>query len=120
MSEQLTDAEMIATRLLGWVLHKAGTDFRRGAAHAHRFNAEGDPDDNIFYRNADPCADWPDLTDWRGIRRMEEEIAKRYLLDEYDDHLNLIAGNQTHQYAYTATAEQRVQAALRLIESENL
>ena len=56
---------------------------------------------------------WPGLSDWNWIRKIEEALEARGLLDQYDQKLATIC--HAPNYEYTATAEQRVQVTIWII-----
>lgn len=136
MSHQLTDTEKIAVALFGWVADKRTRGYKWtrytrqspiGVVICH--------DDGIWTGSED----WPNITDWNWIRKMEDAIAERDLNLLYAEALY----DQTGNVAYAtmldgahakrmssdaltrlipfacgirATAAQRVAAAVKVLE----
>jgi hypothetical protein len=121
----MNPAEIIATKLFHWFRHQNGTAYTHGPSGRIFF-----PDDAMEYPE-----DWPDLTDWNDIRRMEDALAERGLLAAYKCQLSWIwdkeSGLQPPGFTWKAagliedvmlraTPEQRVAAALKVIKEAGL
>jgi hypothetical protein len=104
----MTPAEIIATKLLGWFRHQNGTAYTHGSSGRIFF-----PDDAMEYPE-----EWPDLSDWNDIRRIEDALAERRLLVPY--FFELQTDECEWPEALRANAEQRVAAALKMIEEAGL
>jgi hypothetical protein len=69
----MNPAEIIATKLLGWFRHQNGTAYTHGPSGRIFF-----PDDAMEYPE-----EWPDLSDWNDIRRIEDALAEKGLYCSY-------------------------------------
>jgi hypothetical protein len=119
----MNPAEIIATKLLGWRLHKGDENYE-DYSHFMIFS-DGKPWCSV--------CDMPDLSDYNCIRRMEDALAEKGLLGKYI--LALLDQLFPVEYAYEwpkqgmdpgtygvwhttrATTEQRVAATLKVLES---
>ena len=126
-ANQMTPEEIIATKLLGW---ERGAEDDGQVVYLHKESGSV----HYFGGELDGCgmgqlngADFPDLSNWSDIRRMEDalETDEHYL--EYRKALlaeteSAIAMNDYMDWyrILRATPEQRVQAALKVIEEAGL
>jgi hypothetical protein len=109
----MTPAEKIAIGLLGWKL------IGKSKTHHIYSGPNGEPESlhtetgvAIFEQN------WPDLTDWNTIRRIEDELFERGWFEDYIENLRaLCPPGHNSRYIQRATAEQCVDAAIRTIEA---
>jgi hypothetical protein len=121
----MNPAEIIATKLFHWFRHQNGTAYTHGSSGRIFF-----PDDAMEYPE-----EWPVLTNWNDIRRMEDALAEKGLLAKYHHSLWENCALEDWQWVeYTnpyfpclnkymplrATAEQRVAAALKVIKEAGL
>jgi hypothetical protein len=107
----MTPAEIIAVRLLGWEPISV-EDI--GYPHSKAYRSI----DDRFYRNENIDEIFPAFDDevdkWYFIRRMEDALAERGLIWQYFNALNALCSESPR--CLRATAEQRVQAAMRVLE----
>lgn len=75
----MTDTELIATKLLGWVAEGRGY-YHREYHRSFMVYLDGDGRARI-----DPTGDWPDFTTLDGCREFELALCDRGLLD-YSEH----------------------------------
>ena len=132
----MTPAEIVAVKLFGW----RATEAPSGLLKSNRYYSH--PDLCGFVGVADSYTDtrwlregeWPDFTDerlaWYWIRRVEDALAEKGLIDEYV--LNLwrsrvhgdewIAKSASPDWVniLRATAPQRLEAAIRVVEEAGL
>jgi len=122
----MNPAEIIATKLLGW--ERLPVDppiYAKGRSEVTVVDGEE------YRRDWDLSHIWPDLSDYNCIRRMEDALAERGLLRRYHSALwgNCVLEDwQRLEYAspsffslqsyifLRATTEQRVAAALKVLE----
>ena len=115
----MTPTEIIATKLFGWERCERDTQDSRRYEHPKGGVAfvSGELDGGGF----GPAGgeDWPDLTDWLWIQRMEDALLQQELLDEYVNALRALASNKypwCENYQMLSTAEQRVAACVKVLE----
>ncbi len=115
MNKELTPAEIVAVKLLGW---KPYTDNDEDYQHFRIFS-DGKPWCSV--------CDLPDFTDerlsWYWIRRVEDALRERKLLMEYYDALRLASFGFCDSdvfWEFRATVPQRLEAAIRVIEEAGL
>jgi len=109
----MTPAEIIATKLLGWFRHQKGTAYTHGSSGRIFF-----PDDAMEYPE-----EWPHLSDWNDIRRMEDALAEKGLMVQYANALWKLCpseGDWEYNYQLLAIPDQRVAAALKVIKEAGL
>ena len=124
----MTPTEIIATRLLGWVRVEPTRDDPKVYEHPTGSTAYvGGELDGTGYGPVGG-ADWPDLTDYNCIRRMEDALAERQMLKRYmmtlDGEFTVNASDPMPGTCITwqsfamlrATADQRVEAAVKVLE----
>ena len=113
----MTSTELIACTLFGW---KAADSKEFVGPHGARVAVEHDRAFDIK-----PCSTyaWPDLADWNWIRRMEDSLSERGLWSQYCHELCngrwvLITDAVTDvgELVGRATADQRVEAAVKVLE----
>jgi hypothetical protein len=141
----MTPTETIAVKLFGWLESRPADPDEDGKnVRKIYFNAKGEEayllvdgtysDDGIN----DALDEWPDLTDWNWIRRMEDALAEKGLFVQYAGALSdivpaeeckpkglfespadliIFVGLALGMYA---TPAQRVSACLRVIEDAGL
>jgi hypothetical protein len=122
--ERITPEEAIAMKLLGWTPIKDMTPYDkglRGYSHAEHGNAFLTGTGCPMWRCGGYHSEFPDFTDdrlkWYWIRRMEDALAERGLLWQYFNALNRLCGESPR--CLRATAEQRVEAALKALEEKS-
>lgn len=127
MSTQLTPAEIIAVKLFGWKFEGAGFNFNGKVYSRNGQRANINPDGS---RRFDPTRYWPEVTDWNWIRRMEDELAAKGLLEAYmlrlDGEFTVKASEPLPGTCMTwqsfamlrATVEQRIAAAVKVLEGQ--
>jgi hypothetical protein len=119
----MTPAEIIATKLLGW--ERLPVDppiYTKGLSEVAVEDGEE------YRRDWDPSHTWPDLSDYNCIRRMEDALAEKGLMEgspsepSYTRMLRRIVGPDQSDccVGLRATPEQRVAAALKVIEEAGL
>jgi len=115
--EQLTDAEILATKLLGWSPIPPQDDEVRSYYHDEFGAAEVYPNDGVW----DGAYEWPDLADWNTIRRIEDALWVKGLA-VFDSYITYLTWSCEYDRRLTlrATQEQCVAAALRVIEEAGL
>ena len=110
----MTNEEKIAVGLFGWVeqaCDKVGCKcYTNSATSAKLWLKSGEAVVGVGLYS------WPALSDWNWIRKVEEALAERGLFEEYDWDLFDVCTENIELYEYTATAEQRVEAAIRTLE----
>ena len=127
----MTPEEIVATKLLGW---ERGVEDDGQVVYLHKESGSV----HYFGGELDGCgmgqingADFPDLSNWNDIRRMEDALAKKGLSAKYYSTITAsVEFNALESFADNAakllsalsqaTPEQRVQAALRVIEAAGL
>jgi hypothetical protein len=125
----VTPTEILAVRLFGWVPCEAPSgEAHRGYRWYEQFintgvyNIVGLDDMHIWWGRAH----WPDFTDWNWIRRMDEELEKRDLMERYLDTLLAMLDPNYDYKAYQdvaqhcsnvllCTTDQRIAAALKVL-----
>lgn len=123
----MTSTELIATKLFGWERVKPTREDPKVYEHSTGSTAYvgGDLDG----AGCGPIGgeDWPDLTDWNWIRRMEDVLAERQMLMAY-----MMALTEAYDTEFSgdgplpgtlamflrATAAQRVAAAVKVLEGQ--
>jgi hypothetical protein len=119
----VTPAEIIAVKLFGWRHDGYWPSVGKRYKHPNR------PDCRVYEDGEGVGSDtWPDFSDWNSIRRMEDALAERGLMEgspsepSYTRMLRRIVGPDQSDYCVglRATAEQRVAAALKVIEEAGL
>ena len=123
----MTPEEIIATKLLGW---ERGVEDDGQVVYLHKESGSV----HYFGGELDGCgmgqingADFPDLSNWNDIRRMEDALAEKGLSAKYYSTITAsVEFNALESFADNAikllsalsqaTPEQRVQAALKVIE----
>jgi len=111
--EQLTDAEILATKLLGWESIPPEFDEARAYYHNKFGPAYVFPDGSWT-----GASEWPNLADWNTIRRIEDAIwgKGRAYSDRYIAYLTWSC-EYDRRLTLRGTQEQRVAAALRVSEA---
>lgn len=130
----MTDTELIATKLLGWVAEGRGY-YHREYHRSFMVYLDGDGRARI-----DPTGDWPDFTTLDGCREFELALCDRGLLVQYFELLDAVsmAGDEirakglwkhespipSHIYrlyvCFNASPDQRVAACVRVIQEAGL
>jgi hypothetical protein len=119
MSNELTPAEIVAVKLLGWTrennpLYPDEREYSHPSGSFHTIGGE---------LNGTGCGevgaeDFPDFIDnyaaWYWIRRVEDALDKKGLIARYLVHLC------HHKFVLRATVPQRLEAAIRVIEEVGL
>jgi hypothetical protein len=115
----MSPTEIIATKLLGWAVLNEYGDYAKDATCAS-VNRNGELIEDFSRPSAKPheIHEWPDLDDWNDIRRMEDALAEKGLTWRYFNELNRSCDESPR--CLRATAEQRVAAALKVIEEAGL
>jgi hypothetical protein len=115
----MSPTEIIATKLLGWIVLNEYGDYEKDATCA-TVNRNGELVEDWFPASAKPheIHDWPDLTDWNDIHLIQAAIYHKGLIDHYA--LVLHGMGVPHPKFFFATPEQRVAAALKVIEEAGL
>ena len=125
----MTPEEIIATKLLGWVDEGVMSNGEHWFFHPQHGRARLSAKNGTV--NLGQQSTWPDLSNWNDIRRMEEALAEKGLSAKYYSTLTShVTFNALESFADNAikllsalsrsTPEQRVQAALKVIESAGL
>jgi hypothetical protein len=115
MNKELTPAEIVAVKLLGWEPYHS-EDGRAYKLDGYAVIYVGnDPEP---YVGRTPKGNWPDFTDdrlaWYWIRRVEDALDEKGLIARYLVHLC------HHKFVLRATVPQRLEAAIRVIEEAGL
>lgn len=131
----MTDTELIATKLLGW--ERIDEDilaprhiFHRYWSKAHGDTAEVSPVPGASVNAPGTDENWPDLTNWNDIRRIENALAENGAWDRYEKALERIAifdngydGIEdvapVKSLLLRSTTEQRVAACVRVLREAN-
>jgi len=132
----MNPAEIIATKLFGWQLGGSPGCYVKEASSVC-LNNDGSVGEWFAPPSArkDQLHDWPNLADWNDIRRMEDALTEKGLLAKYHhslwencapedwqwvEYANPYAPCLNKYMPLRATAEQRVAAALKVIEGDGL
>lgn len=133
--KQMTNTELIATKLFGWTPCEPPDDCNSRLSWYSRPGFSRDDVDLAGVSNGvrlggtvDPDEGWPDFDDyifkWYHVRRMEDALAEKRLLPEYKWALvSLVQSLAESQLLpeptimLRATAEQRVAAAVRVLDA---
>lgn len=110
----MNHTDRIAVKLFGWKFKSTGYNFSGSrwispAGHEANISLTGE---SIF----DPSGQWPDLTDWNWIRKMEDAIDEKDLLMMYICNLQEETKMRRDVTCLRATPAQRVAACLKVLE----